>query len=69
MVTYEDFLEEQRRKGIEEINLIKFLDSEDSFVFADIHGDPREYVDVARRAQNLTTILTKLDGTQEFMIH
>lgn len=66
MVTYEEFLEEQKRKGIEKIELIEFSDSGDSCVFANIHGDPKEYIDVARKAQDLKYIQSKLEGTQEF---
>ena len=66
MVTYEEFMREQTKKGIHEIELIKFSDSEESTIFADIHGDPSEYLDIAKNTDKLKIIQTKINGTQEF---
>ena len=67
MVTYEDFIKEQRKKGIssESTSIISFGKSEYS-VFANIQGDPKDYIDVAKKSKNLEIIMVNSTAPEGF---
>lgn len=63
MITYEEFLE---KNNIQEIERLFFGQEEMIYADATIRGDPKQYVDIAKKAKNLKYIMVEETQSAEF---